>query len=219
MVLWRAIVKLSCCGQPNLRKLRDLRNRTGTGNRNRWNRFFPKPKAEPEPPEPFSRNRNRNRPLLLNCTETQKNPFCRGTSATVKRGFWKRGNCVNFGFLGFTFLSSCYLWRLFGHVVFECDAQNIPHAAPQKAPNPSPSQALRGASAVRKFAGKFSAKVRKLSEIVFLTSWTSNTVKQGVRKMSENVEIWPPIFCGPLKCRVHCRPPSALHSPRSNSAV
>ena len=39
--------------------------------------FFPKPKAEPEPPEPFSRNRNRNRnrPSLLNCTETQKNPF------------------------------------------------------------------------------------------------------------------------------------------------
>ena len=32
-----------------------LRNRTGTGNRNRQNRFFPKPKAEPEPPEPFSR--------------------------------------------------------------------------------------------------------------------------------------------------------------------
>ena len=37
--------------------------------------FLPKPKVEPEPPEPFSRNRNRNRPSLLNCTETQKNPF------------------------------------------------------------------------------------------------------------------------------------------------
>ena len=37
--------------------------------------------------------------------------------------------------------------------------------------------------------------------------------------MLEMSEIWPPIFCGPLKCRVHCRPPSALHPPRSNSAV
>ena len=64
-----------------------LRNRTGTGNRNRRNRFFPKPNAEPEPPEPFSRNRNRNRnrPFLLNCTEIQKNPFCRGTAGTENR--------------------------------------------------------------------------------------------------------------------------------------
>ena len=62
-----------------------LRNRTGS--RNRRNRFFPKPKAEPEPPEPFSRNRNRNRnrPFLLNSTETQKNPFCRGTARTENR--------------------------------------------------------------------------------------------------------------------------------------
>ena len=59
-----------------------------------WNRkpepsepFFPKPKAEVEPPEPFSRNRNRNRnrPFLLNCTEIQKNPFCRGTAGTENR--------------------------------------------------------------------------------------------------------------------------------------
>ena len=33
------------------------------------------------------------------------------------------------------------------------------------------------------------------------------------------LEIWPPNFCGPLFRRVHCRPPSALHSPRSTSAV
>ena len=51
--------------------------------------FFPKPKAEPEPPEPFSRNRNqnRNRPFLLNCTETKKNLFCRGTAGTEN---WNR---------------------------------------------------------------------------------------------------------------------------------
>ena len=49
--------------------------------------FFPKRKVEPEPPEPFSRNRNwnRNRPFLLNCTETQKEPFCRGTAGTENR--------------------------------------------------------------------------------------------------------------------------------------
>ena len=49
--------------------------------------FFPKPKAVPEPPEPFSRNRNRNRnrPFLLNCTEKQKNPFCKGTAGTENR--------------------------------------------------------------------------------------------------------------------------------------
>ena len=40
-----------------------LRNRTGTGNREPSEPFFPKPKAEP-----FSRNRNRNRPFLLSCT-------------------------------------------------------------------------------------------------------------------------------------------------------
>ena len=49
--------------------------------------FFPKPKAEPEPPEPFSRNRNR--PFLLNCTETKKNLFCRGTAGTEN---WNRPN-------------------------------------------------------------------------------------------------------------------------------
>ena len=49
--------------------------------------FFPKPKAEPEPREPFSRNRNRNRnrPFLLNCTETKRNLFCRGTAGTENR--------------------------------------------------------------------------------------------------------------------------------------
>ena len=35
--------------------------------------------------------------------------------------------------------------------------------------------------------GKIFSTLRKLSEIVFLTSWTSNTVKQGVWKMSESV--------------------------------
>ena len=44
--------------------------------------FFPQPKAEPEP---FSGNRNRNRPFLLNCTEIQKNPFCRGIAGTENR--------------------------------------------------------------------------------------------------------------------------------------
>ena len=56
--------------------------------------FFPKPKAEPEPPEPFSRNRNRNqnRPFLLNCTEAQKTPFCRGTAGTENRNRSNRSN-------------------------------------------------------------------------------------------------------------------------------
>ena len=37
---------------------------------------------------PFSRNRNRNRnrPCLLNSTETQKDPFCRGTEPEPKTG-------------------------------------------------------------------------------------------------------------------------------------
>ena len=52
--------------------------------------FFPKPKVEPEPPESFSRNRNRNRnsPSLLNCTETQKTPFCRGAARTETQNRW-----------------------------------------------------------------------------------------------------------------------------------
>ena len=57
---------------------------TGTGT---VGTVSPETEAEPEPPEPFSRNRNRNRnrPFLLNCTETQKNPFCRRTLGTENR--------------------------------------------------------------------------------------------------------------------------------------
>ena len=47
----------------------------------------------------------------------------------------------------------------------------------------NPQRGLRSAE----ICGKNFGKMRKLSEITFLTSWRSNTVKQGVRKMSENV--------------------------------
>ena len=90
--------------------------------------------------------------------------------------------------------------------VFKCDARNGPplhHRSVQNQPLSSPHRRLRN---VEIFVKIFS-KTRKLSEIMSLTFWTSNTVKQGVRKMLENVGNWPPIFCGPLKCRVHCRPP------------
>ena len=61
-----------------------LRNRTGTGNRNRRNRFSRNRNRNRNRRKPFSRNRNRkwNRSFLLNSTETQKNPFCRGTART-----------------------------------------------------------------------------------------------------------------------------------------
>ena len=61
--------------------------------------FFPKPKAEPEPPEPFSRNRNRNRnrPFLLNCTETQKNPFLESSIRGGLRGGGSIFLCIDLG--------------------------------------------------------------------------------------------------------------------------
>ena len=51
-----------------------LRNRTGTGNRNRRNRFSRNRKRNRNRRNrlPRNRNRNRNRPFLLDCTETQK---------------------------------------------------------------------------------------------------------------------------------------------------
>ena len=64
---------------------------SGTGNRNLEPEpsepFFPEPKAEPETAGTVSsnRNRNRNRPFLLNCTETPKIPFYRGTAGTENR--------------------------------------------------------------------------------------------------------------------------------------
>ena len=70
---------------------------------------------------------------------------------------------------------------------------------------------LKGGSAVRKFAEEFSAKCENCGKLRFL-----HPTKQGVWNISE---IQPPIFCRPLKCRMHCRPPSALHSPRSDSAI
>ena len=120
------------------------------------------------------------------CVELKATSWAGQMSATAKRGFWKRCNCVKFGFLALTFLSSSYLWRLFGHLCSNVSPEMDP-AGPQKAPKPSPSQASEWPPAVRKFCGKIFGKMRKLSEIVFLTSWTSSTVKQGVRKMSENV--------------------------------
>ena len=64
-----------------------LRNRTGTGNRNRRNRFACNRKRNRNRRNrlPCNHNRNRNRPFLLTSTETQKNPFCRGTARTENR--------------------------------------------------------------------------------------------------------------------------------------
>ena len=52
-------------------------------------------------------------------------------SATVisncnKKGSWKRGNCVKFGFLALTFLSSCCLWRPFGHLCSSVTSETEP---------------------------------------------------------------------------------------------
>ena len=70
--------------------------------------------------------------------------------------------------------------------VFKCDARNGPLLHHRRFQNPAPLKPQEEppqCGNLRKIFGK----MRKLSEIVFLTSWTSNTVKQGVRKMSENV--------------------------------
>ena len=80
--------------------------------------FFPKPKAEPEPPEPFSRNRNRNRnhPFLLDCAETQKNLFCRGTAETGNRNRSNRSTPLSFlslFFLQFLVFSPCEEFLVF----------------------------------------------------------------------------------------------------------
>ena len=138
----------------------------------------------------------------------------RASISNCKKGFWKRGNCVKFAFLALTFLWSCYLWRLFGHLCSSLMPETEP-CCTQGSKNPAPLNPSKWPPQCGNLR-KFFSKMRKLSKIVFLTSWMSNTVKQGVRKMSE---IWPPIFCRPLTCRVHCRPPSALHSPRSNAAA
>ena len=59
-------------------------------------------------------------------------------SATVKRGFWKRGNCVTFAFLALTFLSSCYLWQLFGHLCSSLMPETDPCCTTQGSKNPAP---------------------------------------------------------------------------------
>ena len=70
--------------------------------------------------------------------------------------------------------------------VFKCVARNGPCWATE-GPKTQPLSSFRGAPRSAEICGKIFGKMRKLSEIVFLTSRTSNTVKQGVRKMSENV--------------------------------
>ena len=83
-------------------------------------------------------------------------------------------------YLGFMFLSSCYLWRFFAHSCSSLTPETDPCCATQGS-NPDPSiWCLRSAEICGKIFGK-------MSETVFLTSWTSNTVEQGVQKMSENV--------------------------------
>ena len=106
--------------------------------------------------------------------------------------FGKRGNCVKFGFLALTFLSSSYLWRLFGHLFSNMTPETDPCWTTEGSKT-QPLSSLRGASAVRKFAENFRQNAEIVgncvSHILTLQSLTgtSNTVKQGVRKMSENV--------------------------------
>ena len=98
--------------------------------------------------------------------------------------------------------------------VFRCDARNGPLLHHTRFQNPAPLNPGRGLRSAE-ICGKIFGKMRKLSEIA---SWRSDTVKQGCGKCRKMSEIWPLIFCRPLKCRVQCRPPYALHSPHSNSA-
>ena len=115
----------------------------------------------------------------------------------MKRGFGKRGHCIKIRFLALTFLLlPVAALRAF---MFKCDTRHGPLLR-RKVPKPSPSQPLKGASAVQKFA-----EMRKLSEI--LTSWMSNIIKtrgaEYVGNLAANFLRTP---------EVHCRPLSALHS-------
>ena len=82
-------------------------------------------------------------------------------SATAKRGFWKRGNCVKFGFLPLTFLSSSCLWRLFRHLFSNVTPETDPCWTTEGSKT-QPLSSLRRASAVRKLAENF----RQNAEIV-----------------------------------------------------
>ena len=70
--------------------------------------------------------------------------------------------------------------------MFKCDARNAPllhRARFQNSAPLNPSKWPPQCGCQREIFGN----MRKLSEIVFLTSWTPNTVKQGLRKMLENI--------------------------------
>ena len=78
-------------------------------------------------------------------------------SATVKRGFWKGGSCVTFGFLALTFLSSCYLWLLFGHLCSSAVPETNPCCTTQGSntqPLSTPQRGLRSAEISRNISAK-----------------------------------------------------------------
>ena len=87
-------------------------------------------------------------------------------------------------------------------------------APPQKLPEPS-GLALKGPLQFGNLQ-KLLGTMWKLSELVFLTSWMSNTVKQRLKKVSENVGclaadfLWAPEVLSALRTT-----PSVLHSPRA----
>ena len=113
----------------------------------------------------------------------------------------------NLVFFALTFFFSCYLWRLFGHLCSSVTPERDPCCTKQDSKAQPLSIPQRG------LCNSEIGNMRQLSEIAFLTSWTR------VRKMPENVGNLAANFLRTPECRVHCRPPSALHSPRSNSAV
>ena len=87
-------------------------------------------------------------------------------TATVKRGFWKRDNCVKFGFLALTFLSSCHLWRLFGHLCASVTPKTDPCCTTQASKTQRLSTPQRGLCSAE-ICGTFSAKCGNCRKLCF----------------------------------------------------
>ena len=130
-------------------------------------------------------------------------------SATAKRGFWKRGNCVKFGFLALTFLSSCYLWRLFGHLCSSMTPETDP-CCTTEASKTNPSQALTCASAVRKFAEHFRQNaeiVRNCVSHILDVQHCKTRGAENVGNLAANFLRTPEVQSALQTPLLHCAPP------------
>ena len=103
---------------------------------------------------------------------------------TARVAAQSRGHPISHMHMVFLLLTT-YLWRLFGHLCSSATPETDTHTHTH-----THTRFQNPATLHTEICGIFSAKMRKLSEIVFPTwTWTSNTAKQRARKCWKEPQV------------------------------